>query len=88
MDMKVILVDDTMRRPKPECDSELGFGRFFSDHMFLVDYNSEADWHNPRIVPYGPLSIEPSAAVFHYAQEVFEGFKAYRGGVTPVWWTV
>ena len=58
--------------------SKLGFGSVFSDHMFLMDYNSKDGWHDARIVPYGPLSLSPAASVFHYAGEVFEGLKAYR----------
>ena len=54
------------------------FGTFFTDHMFLMDYVKGQGWTNPRIVPYGPISLEPSAMVFHYAQEIFEGLKAYR----------
>ena len=69
--------------PKPDPNG-LGFGRIFSDHMFLMDYSLELGWHDPRIVPYAPFTLDPSAMVFHYAQEVFEGLKAYRapdGGV-------
>ncbi len=58
--------------------SKLGFGSVFSDHMFVMDYNSKDGWHDARIVPYGPLSLSPAASVFHYAGEVFEGLKAYR----------
>ena len=67
----------TVKKEKPE-DKGLGFGRFFTDHMFLMNYNEEKGWHDGRIVPYGPLPLEPSAMVFHYAQELFEGLKAYR----------
>ena len=55
----------------------LVFGSVFSDHMFECDYKDGA-WHNPTIRPYGPLSIYPSAKVFHYGQAVFEGMKAYK----------
>lgn len=58
--------------------SKLGFGSVFSDHMFVMDYNSKDGWHDARIVPYGPISLSPAASVFHYAGEVFEGLKAYR----------
>ena len=58
--------------------SKLGFGSVFSDHMFVMDYNSKDGWHDARIIPYGPLSLSPAASVFHYAGEVFEGLKAYR----------
>ena len=67
----------TSLKPKvPE--AELGFGRHFTDHMLLVDYTVQAGWHAPRVVPYGPLSLDPAAAVFHYAQAAFEGLKVYR----------
>ncbi len=65
--------------PKAKPDPEhLNFGTVFTDHMFLMDYNIEKGWHKGRIVPYGPLSLDPAAAVFHYAQEMFEGLKGYR----------
>jgi branched-chain amino acid aminotransferase len=65
-------------KPKPEV-SQLGFGRHFTDHMFLADYAPERGWHHARVVPYGPLSLDPAAAVFHYAQAVFDGMKCFRG---------
>ena len=64
-------------KAKPEM-SKVSFGTTFTDHMFLMDYSSAEGWHDPRIVPYGPLPIEPSAAVLNYAMNVFEGLKAYR----------
>ncbi|MBE6625748.1 MAG: branched-chain amino acid aminotransferase [Ruminococcaceae bacterium] len=65
--------------PKIKPDySKLGFGKFFTDHMFLMNYSTEKGWHDARIVPYGPIMLDPSAMVFHYAQELFEGLKAYR----------
>lgn len=70
-------------RAKPDPNT-LVFGKTFTDHMFLMNYTTGQGWHDGRIVPYGPLCLEPSAMVFHYAQEVFEGMKAYRnpeGGV-------
>ena len=67
----------TTLKPKPDFKA-LGFGKVFSDHMFLMNYTAGQGWHDPRIVPYGPFTLEPSAMVFHYAQEVFEGLKAYR----------
>ena len=71
--------------PKTKPDyKKLGFGNYFTDHMFLMDYSTEKGWHDARIVPYAPLSLDPSAMVFHYAQELFEGLKAYRradGGI-------
>ena len=65
-------------KPKPDPDT-LVFGKTFTDHMFIMDYTAGQGWHDGRIVPYGPLALEPSAMVLHYAQEVFEGLKAYRG---------
>ncbi|GAA1347771.1 branched-chain amino acid aminotransferase [Falsarthrobacter nasiphocae] len=54
------------------------FGTIFTDHMAVVDYSEEKGWHNARIEPYGPISLDPAAAVFHYGQEIFEGLKAYK----------
>jgi len=65
------------RKPQPDPDT-LVFGKTFSDHMFLMNYDAGQGWHDARIVPYGPLSLEPSCMVLHYAQELFEGMKAYR----------
>lgn len=64
-------------KPKPKAD-ELGFGKYFTDHMFVMDYSVELGWHDGRIIPYGPITLDPSAMVFHYGQEVFEGMKAYK----------
>ncbi len=71
-------------KKKPQDESKLGFGRSFSDHMFLMNYDAKQGWHNARIVPYEPFQMDPASLVFHYAQECFEGMKAYRredGGV-------
>ena len=65
------------RKAKPD-QNALGFGRYFTDHMFIMDYTDGKGWHNARIVPYGNLSLDPACMVFHYAQEMFEGLKAYR----------
>ena len=81
LDIKIYPAQTKKEKPN---DNALGFGKFFTDHMFLMNYDTENGWHDPRIVPYGPISLEPSAMVFHYAQEMFEGLKAYRtkdGGV-------
>ena len=64
-------------KPQPDPDT-LVFGRTFTDHMFLMNYDAGQGWHDPRVVPYGPLPFELSCMVFHYAQEIFEGMKAYR----------
>ncbi|MDL2288388.1 branched-chain amino acid aminotransferase [Oscillospiraceae bacterium OttesenSCG-928-F05] len=64
--------------PKAKPDyANLGFGKHFTDHMFLMDYTPDKGWHDPRIVPYGALELDPASMVFHYAQETFEGMKAY-----------
>ena len=55
-----------------------GFGRFHTDHMVSIDYTDGRGWHDARVLPYGPIELDPSAIVLHYAQEVFEGLKAYR----------
>lgn len=67
------------KNPKQKPDqNNLGFGKHFTDHMFLMDYSPEKGWHDPRIVPYGPLQLDPSTMVFHYGQAIFEGLKAYK----------
>ena len=72
------IVKATTRKPKPK-DSELGFGNVFTDHMFVADFQQEKGWYDPRVVPYGPLSLDPAAAVLHYAQGIFDGLKAFCG---------
>lgn len=62
----------------PGKDNPLKFGTIFTDHMFVMDYETGKGWHDARIVPYQPISLEPSAMVFHYGQEMFEGLKAYK----------
>lgn len=64
-------------KAKPDPDT-LRFGTEFTDHMFIMEYEDGKGWHDGRIVPYGPLSLDPAAVVFHYAQEMFEGLKAYK----------
>ena len=64
-------------KAKPNPDT-LRFGVDFTDHMFIMDYEEGKGWIDGRIVPYGPLSLDPAAVVFHYAQEMFEGLKAYK----------
>jgi len=66
------------KKPKPK-DSDLGFGTEFTDHMFLMDFQEEKGWYDPRIEPYRPLALDPAAAVLHYAQAIFDGLKAFRG---------
>src|SRR5256886_3114385 len=68
----------TVKKPKPK-DSELSFGTVFTDHMFVMDFQEEKGWYDPRVEPYGPFPLDPAAAVLHYAQAVFDGLKAFRG---------
>ena len=67
----------TEKKVKPDY-SKLGFGKYFTDHMFMMDYTEGQGWHDARIVPFQNLSLSPATAVFHYAQEMFEGLKAYK----------
>lgn len=67
----------TSLKEKPDM-SNLGFGNYFTDHMFILDYTEGKGWHDPRIVPYGPLELDPATMVLHYGQATFEGMKAYR----------
>lgn len=76
--LNIKITKTTSPKAKPADESKLGFGKTFSDHMFIMDYTEGQGWHDARIVPYAPISLEPSAVVFHYAQECFEGLKAYR----------
>ncbi|RYE03399.1 MAG: branched chain amino acid aminotransferase, partial [Sphingomonadales bacterium] len=55
-----------------------GFGKRFTDHMVMIKYHADRGWHDAKVLPRGPLSIDPACAVLHYAQEIFEGLKAYR----------
>ncbi len=59
-------------------DKQLGFGKIFTDHMFVMDYEISKGWHSPRIVPYGEFATVPATIVFHYGQAIFEGMKAFR----------
>ena len=76
LDIKI--VKTSAPKAKPADETKLGFGKIFSDHMFLMDYTQGEGWHDARIVPYGPFQLDPACVVFHYAQELFEGMKAYR----------
>lgn len=67
----------TTKKEKPVSD-QLEFGKEFTDHMFIMDYTEGKDWHDARIVPYQPITLDPAAVIFHYGQTVFEGLKAYH----------
>lgn len=78
--------------PNPRSDAERseilaspGFGNFFTDHMFLAEWTPESGWQDPRIVPYGPFTVDPATSVLHYGQEIFEGLKAYAHADGSVW---
>ena len=75
VDIKITRASVLKEKP---ASSTLVFGKSMTDHMFSVAYDEGQGWHNPRIVPYGPLQIDPAAKVLHYAEEIFEGLKAYR----------
>ena len=77
--MQEITIERTQHpKQKPTDQTRLGFGNYYTDHMFLMNYDEGQGWHDPRIVPYAPLQIDPAAKVLHYAEEIFEGLKAYR----------
>jgi branched-chain amino acid aminotransferase len=83
MEIRVTKSTTIGQKPCPK-DSELGFGKYTTDHMFLMDYHEGEGWHDARIEPYHDLHLDPTALVLHYNQEVFEGLKAYYledGGV-------
>jgi branched-chain amino acid aminotransferase len=80
------------RNPSPRSGAERdailadpGFGLYFTDHMFLAEWTPGTDWADARVVPYGPLTLDPATAVLHYAQEVFEGLKAYGHADGSIW---
>ncbi|MFT4029851.1 MAG: branched-chain amino acid aminotransferase [Protaetiibacter sp.] len=62
-----------------------GFGQHFTDHMVDICWSERGGWHRPRVQPYGPIQLDPAAAVLHYAQEIFEGLKAYRHEDGSIW---
>lgn len=73
------LTVEKTKTPKTKPDqNNLVFGHYFTDHMFIMDYTEGKGWHDPRIIPYAPLSLDPSTMVFHYGQAIFEGLKAYK----------
>ena len=74
---KISVTLTTNYKEKP-AGPDIPFGVFTTDHMFLMNYDREQGWHDPRIVPYAPFQMDPACMVLHYAQEIFEGMKAYR----------
>lgn len=75
--MNISITKTACPKEKPE-SSVLGFGRYFTDHMFMMDYDAEIGWKDARIVPFANLSLHPASTVLHYGSEIFEGMKAYR----------
>ena len=75
--MNISITKTTCPKEKPD-SSTLGFGKIFTDHMFMMDYNSEKGWYNARIIPFAPIALHPASTVLHYGSEIFEGLKAYR----------
>jgi branched-chain amino acid aminotransferase len=75
--MQVTVTESAQLKEKPD-ESKLGFGNLFTDHMFIMDYEPDKGWHSARIIPYGPMALDPSTMFLHYAQGAFEGLKAYR----------
>ena len=76
--MDIRIEKTTAPKAKPTDETKLGFGHIFTDHMFVMEYDTGMGWHDARVVPYGNISLSPAAMVLHYGQEVFEGLKAYR----------
>lgn len=76
--MEIKFIRNGNPKQKPAEESKLGFGKVFSDHMFVVEYDKGTGWHDARVQPYGPFSIDPASPVLHYGQEIFEGLKSYR----------
>jgi branched-chain amino acid aminotransferase len=74
-----IAITRTTTPKQPPADETLSFGKVFSDHMFLMNYDEGKGWHSPRIEPYGPFSLDPATCVLHYGQAIFDGLKAFRG---------
>lgn len=75
--MEIKITKNTNPAAKPD-SSTLGFGKIFTDHMFIMDYSDTLGWHDARIVPFGPIALHPASTVLHYGSEIFEGLKAYR----------
>ena len=81
MELTIVKTENPKTMP-PE--SELGFGKHFTDHMLVVEWSAEQGWYDAKILPFGRISLHPASTVLHYGAEIFEGLKAYRredGGV-------
>ncbi|MDF1479302.1 branched-chain amino acid aminotransferase [Leifsonia sp. H3M29-4] len=82
-----VTVNEAARSAAEHADiiAEPGFGKHFTDHMVDICWSEHGGWHRPRVQPYGPIQLDPAAAVLHYAQEIFEGLKAYRHPDGSIW---
>ena len=76
--MEIKITKTSTPKAKPTDESKLGFGKVFTDRMFVMDYSADKGWHDARIVPFDYIPIHPAASVLHYGTEIFEGLKAYR----------
>ncbi|PKN11583.1 MAG: branched chain amino acid aminotransferase [Deltaproteobacteria bacterium HGW-Deltaproteobacteria-4] len=76
--MNIHIVPLSSPKTKYSDETKLGFGKLFTDRMFVMEYSAGQGWHSARIQPYGPFALDPACAVLHYAQEIFEGLKAFR----------
>ena len=77
MDIKVLPLSPEKMKNKIADESQLGFGKYFTDRMLLVEWKTGQGWYDARIKPYEPFVLDPACTVFHYAQEIFEGLKAH-----------
>jgi len=78
MDIKVLPLPVDRMKDKVKDETQLGFGKLFTDRMLVAEWKADQGWVDARIQPYGPFSMDPACAVLHYAQEIFEGLKAYK----------
>jgi branched-chain amino acid aminotransferase len=78
MEIRIEPLSEERKKSKFSDESQLGFGRLFTDRMLVAEWKTGQGWLDPRIVPYAPFVLDPACAVFHYAQEIFEGLKAYK----------
>jgi len=83
--MEEIVVQRVEKARSLPADQELGFGKIFTDHMFVMDYTTGKGWHSPRIVPYGDFPVSPAMLTLHYGQAIFEGMKAFRSSDNRTW---
>ena len=77
--MEIKITRTTTPKAKPAKGQALGFGKIFTDHMFMMNYTEGKGWHDARVEPFHSIELSPACVVFHYGQEMFEGLKAYRG---------